>query len=108
LNVKKWLASNGFEVEHLAASKNGDGGVDIQAFKGEEHLLVQCKYWRKERLGPAIVREMIGVLQTFPVGAKGVVVTSTKLTEGAKKLAIENGIQFIENVDFKKEISMGV
>ena len=104
LNVKKWLAANGYEVEHLAASKNGDGGVDIQAFKGDEHLLVQCKYRRKTKIGPAVVREMMGVLQTFPEGAKGVIVTSSELTEGSKNLALENGIQFIENVDFTKQI----
>ena len=104
LNVKKWLAANGYEVEHLAASKNGDGGVDIQAFKGDEHLLVQCKYRQKARIGPAIIREMMGVLQTFPEGAKGVIVTSSKLTEGSRNLALANDIQFIENADFAKEI----
>jgi hypothetical protein len=105
LNVKKWLTANGYEVEHLAASKNGDGGVDIQAFKGDEHLLVQCKYRQKTRIGPGIIREMMGVLQTFPKGAKAVIVTSSELTPGSRNLALENGIQFIENVDFAKGLS---
>jgi hypothetical protein len=100
LNVKNWLHANGFEVEHIAASRHGDGGVDIQAFKGDEHLLVQCKYWQKDRIGPNVIREMLGTLQTFPKGAGGVIITSTELTEGAKKMAIENGIQYIENADF--------
>ena len=105
MNVKKWLTANGYEVEHLAASKNGDGGVDIQAFKGNEHLLVQCKYRQKTRIGPAIIREAMGVLQTFPKGAKGVIVTSAELTPGLRSLAVENGIQVIENVDFAKGLS---
>ena len=105
LNVKNWLASNGFEVEHLAASRIGDGGVDIQAYRDDEHLLVQCKHWQKEKIGPRIIREMLGTLQTFPEGAHGVIITSTHLTDGAKRLAIQNGIQFIENVDFSERIA---
>jgi hypothetical protein len=105
LNVKNWLASNGFEVEHLAASRIGDGGVDIQAYRDDEHLLVQCKHWQKDKIGPRIIREMLGTLQTFPEGAHGVIITSTHLTDGAKRLAIQNGIQFIENVNFSERLS---
>jgi len=104
LNVMHWLAFNGFEVEHLAASRLGDGGVDLQAYRNNEHLLVQCKHWQKEKIGPRIIREMLGTLQTFPEGARGVIITSTYLTEGAKRLAIQNGIQFIQNVDFSNTI----
>lgn len=93
LNVKNWLATNGFEVEHLAANKRGDGGVDIQAYKGSEHLLIQCKNWQVAKIGPSVIRELMGTLQTFPAGARGVIVTSTELTEGAKKLAMENKIE---------------
>ena len=99
LNVKNWLATNGFDVAHIAGNKHGDGGVDIQAHKGAEHLLVQCKYWQA-RIGPNVVRELMGTLQTFPKGARGVIVTSSELTGGAKKLATENKIQYIERADF--------
>ena len=77
----------------------------IQAYRDDEHLLVQCKHWQKEKIGPHIIREMLGTLQTFPEGAHGVIITSTHLTESAKRLAIQNGIQFIENVDFSQRIS---
>lgn len=100
LRVREWLASNGFHVEHLAASRNGDGGVDIQASKGNEHLLIQCKYWHGQNVGPNVIREMLGTLQTFPSGSKGVVITSSELTSAAKDLAIQHGIQFIERVNF--------
>ncbi len=100
LRVREWLATNGFQVGHLAASRNGDGGVDIQASKGSEHLLVQCKYWHRQNVGPNVVREMLGTLQTFPPGSKGVVVTSSELTSAAKDLAIQHGIQFVERVNF--------
>jgi Holliday junction resolvase len=108
LNVKNWLSSYGYEVEHMAANRHGDGGVDIQAYKEGEHLLVQCKYWQTEKIGPKVIREMLGTLQTFPKGARGVIVTSTELTEGARIKAIDNGIQFIENADFSAELTRKV
>ena len=106
VNVKDWLTSNGFMVEHLAASRVGDGGVDIQAYRDDEHLLIQCKHWQKERIGPRIIRELLGTLQSFPQGARGVIITSTELTAGAKHLAMEKGIQFIESIDFSTSIIM--
>ncbi|MDD5223186.1 MAG: restriction endonuclease [bacterium] len=107
-NVKGWLLKNGYVVDHIAASRNGDGGVDIQASKGEEFLLIQCKYWHDRKVGPNIIRELIGTLQTFPKGSRGVVITSTEITPKAKELAIENKIQFIERVSFSEDISVTV
>jgi HJR/Mrr/RecB family endonuclease len=49
-------------------------------------------------------REMLGVLQTFPPGSKSVIVTSSELTSGARELAVEHGIQFIERVNFSAGI----
>ncbi len=100
INVKIWLSANGFETDHIAGSRDGDGGVDIQASREDEHLLVQCKYWRKQKVGPKTIREMLGTLQTFPNGSKGVIVTCAELTRGAKDLAVEKGIQFIERANF--------
>jgi len=100
LNVKQWLSSNGYEVVHLAGSRNGDGGVDIQALRKDENLLVQCKYRTREKIGPSVIRELLGTLKTFPAGASGVIVTSSELTDGAKQLAVEHNVQFIERADF--------
>ena len=102
-NVKQWLESLGYKADHKAASRNGDGGIDIQASKGSEHLYVQCKYW-KDPVGISVVREMIGTLITYPEGSCGVIVTSSELTIPAKELAIDYGIQFVENVSFEKSI----
>ena len=101
VRVKQWLAQNGYQVEHISANTRADGGVDIQASKGDEYLLVQCKYWHRQKIKPNIIREMIGTLHSFPEGARGVIVTSSMLTGGAKELAIQNQIQFIEMVNFK-------
>ena len=47
-------------IENVGAG--ADGGVDIRLRKGGESYLVQCKNWRKQRIGVATVREMFGVL----------------------------------------------
>jgi HJR/Mrr/RecB family endonuclease len=67
--------------------------------------LIQCKYWHTEKIGPSVVREMLGSLQTFPSGSRGVIVTSTELSEPARDLAIKHGIQFIEQVNLDKNIT---
>ena len=102
-NAKQWLEGHGFKVDHASASRNGDGGVDLQASKGTENLLIQCKYW-KNPVGLNVVREMIGTLITYPAGSHGVILTSSELTIPAKELAIEHHIQFVENVSFEKPI----
>ena len=102
--MKKWLTTSGYDVVHISGNKNGDGGVDIQASRDDEHLLVQCKYWLTEKVGPNIVREMMGTLKTYPEGSRGVIVTANELTEGARTLAIDNGIQFIERANFSNKI----
>jgi HJR/Mrr/RecB family endonuclease len=47
---------------------------------------------------------MLGTLQTFPLGSKGAIVTSSELTSAAKELVIQHGIQFIERVNFAEGI----
>ncbi len=103
-NTASWLNEMGYVVEHLAGSRNGDRGVDIQAHKGSEVLLVQCKYWRTKKVGPDVIRELVGTVQGFPEGAKGVLISSTELTSGAQKLAQNMGIEYIQNVDFQKPL----
>ena len=102
-----WLKANGYEIENIAGSRRGDGGVDIQAKKGGKWLLVQCKYWsEKHPVGPAVVRELLGSLATFPQGASGLLVTSSRVTDVARNLCLENSIRFYEVVDFSREITL--
>ena len=102
-SVKQWLEGHGFKVDHVSASRNGDGGIDIQASKGFENLLIQCKYW-KNPVGLNVVREMMGTLITFPAASRGVIITSSELTIPAKELAVDHNIMFVENVCFDKAI----
>lgn len=107
-NVKQWLESKGYKTDYKAASRNGDGGIDIQASKGSENLLVQCKYW-KDPVGVSVIREMIGTLITYPEGSKkGVIVTSSELTIPAIELAMQHDIQIVQNVSFEKPIDIEI
>lgn len=60
------LVAEAFRRDGYAVNENAyggaDGGVDIRLRKGGESYLVQCKNWRKQRIGVATVREMFGVL----------------------------------------------
>jgi restriction endonuclease Mrr len=93
-------------VEHIAGNKHGDGGVDIQAKRGAEFLLVQCKHWSPDRaILPNTVRELLGSLSTFPAGALGVIVTFSRLSAGARDLCEQQEIQYIESVNFQQDLN---
>lgn len=59
--VAEAFRRDGFTVVENADA-GADGGVDIRLRKSGERYLVQCKNWRKQRIGVATVREMFGVL----------------------------------------------
>ncbi len=77
----------GYQTE-LTPSQ-GDGGRDIIARRNEpgrrETLYVECKRY-EAKVGVEIVRRLIGVIST-ELANKGVVVTSSDFTLGARRLA---------------------
>lgn len=112
LDVKDLLESLGFQTEHASATKQGDDGVDVFATRKRqgvlEHWLVQCKcYSPKNTVGPKIVRELIGSIADEKEGIepRGMIVTTSSLTSGAKKLAEKHGIQWIEGEPFQSMLS---
>ncbi|MGO9022499.1 MAG: restriction endonuclease [Syntrophobacteraceae bacterium] len=72
-----------------------DGGVDLILRKNGEHILVQCKNWRMDKIGVKVVRELYGV-----VGAEGasggVVICSGEFTQEARDFARGKPIELIE------------
>lgn len=91
-DVAAVMARMGFEVDHVAASRTGDEGVDVFAEnrKTDEAWAIQCKCYAPERkIGPAVVRELIGALATYPSGTKGMIVTTSSFSSGAVSLARE-------------------
>lgn len=86
----------GYKVDHVASAKNGDEGVDVFAEdpKRNEFWAIQCKcYAPKRKIGPAVVRELIGALAGYPIGTRGMLVTTSGYSGGAIELARNSGIE---------------
>lgn len=102
-DVAAALSQMGLKVVHQAASRNGDGGVDIYAYdEGEDCAwAVQCKcYAPARKVGPDVVRELAGSLHRYPAGTRGLIVTTSAFTpnamEESRALNVKtvNGLQF--------------
>lgn len=88
--VGEFFRRKGFSVEHRGG-RLPDGGVDLAARIGDDCYLVQCKHWRVQRVGVAVVREICNVAAAE--GAAGVfVVTSGSFTDEARRFVAENRI----------------
>jgi restriction system protein len=72
-----------------------DGGIDLVLRKGGEKIYVQCKQWKKRRVGVKPIRELYGVIVAG--GAKGgFFVASGDYSEEARAFAKRTGIQLID------------
>ena len=79
-----------------------DGGVDLILRKNGEHLLVQCKNWRRD-IGVKIVRELYGVVAAK--GATGgIVICSGTFTREARDFARGKPMELIEGTALARMI----
>lgn len=104
-DVRALMDALGFEVEHVAASRHGDHGVDVLARKGhdldEVTWVIQCKCnGPKNKVGPRVIRELAGALHAHPRGTRGMVVTTSKFTSGARTLAATENIRLMDGEEF--------
>lgn len=84
----------GFAVAETGAD-GPDGGIDVVLTKESERYFVQCKHWRAQRVGVAIVRELYGVMAAQgAVG--GFVVTSGNFSKEAQDFAEGRNIELID------------
>jgi restriction system protein len=92
------LVAEGFRHRGFDVTERGgagpDGGVDLALARGHERFLVQCKQWRAQQVGVAVVRELYGVMAANHV-AGGYVVTSGSFTKDAKEFAAGRNIELI-------------
>ena len=51
----------GYSVEETGLG-GADGGIDLRLRRDGQLHIVQCKQWRRERVGVSVVREMFGLL----------------------------------------------
>jgi restriction system protein len=93
------LVGEGFRHRGFAVTERGgagpDGGVDLALARGHERFLVQCKQWRAQQVGVAVVRELYGVMAAERV-AGGYVVTSGSFTKDAKAFAAGRNIELMD------------
>lgn len=75
----------GYVVEHTGTD-GPDGGIDIRIQKGSIRSIVQCKLWKRQQVGVAIVREMFGLLHSEKVDS-AIVVTSSSFSPDASEFA---------------------
>ena len=98
------FAKLGFES--IVTKQSGDGGVDVVAvnngviFRGK--YLVQCKRYRtSNKVSRPEVTAFFGRVASEP-GAKGIFVTSSSFTRGAKEFAQSNGINLIDGEELER------
>lgn len=91
----------GYERTHVTGKHgefNGDGGVDIEMYKDNEKIYVQCKRWSWGFKGPTlpvhIVRELGGCLLRDGV-KKGIVITTLDIDETDRREAQKMNIELI-------------
>lgn len=84
----------GYAVEHTGTD-GPDGGIDIRLQKGKSRVIVQCKHWKRQQVGVAIVREMFGLLHSEKADAV-FIVTSGSFTDDAFGFASRNDIRLID------------
>lgn len=82
LFIEYVFRKNGYKAQ--VRSGNQDGGVDVDAKKWTEKIVVQCKKWSWEKVGVEKLREFYGVINMAWV-TKGIFVTTSELTEAAQK-----------------------
>lgn len=100
----------GYTVEHASASKRGDQGIDVFATKGDDldvvNWVIQCKCYRPNRkVGPGIVRDLVGALTEHPHGTRGMIVTTSSFTRGAREDAERHNIRTMDGAEFCERIS---
>lgn len=88
--VGEFFRRKGFAVEQRGG-RLPEGGVDLVASIGDDRYLVQCKHWRVQRVGVAVVRDLCRIAETE--GAAGIfVVTSGTFTDEARRFVEQNRI----------------
>lgn len=83
--VKALFMKEGYKIKERGGAQ-ADGGVDLEAYKNKEKVIVQCKQWKSNKVGVSIVREMFGVM-IHEKAQKVYIITCGSFTKDAKEFA---------------------
>lgn len=95
----EFYRQQGYSVKQKL-SHGSDGGIDIKLTKDGKVSLVQCKHWKKQKVGVKVLRELYGVLLDSRAD-KMIVITSGEFTLDAQQFAqhkefdLINGVQLV-------------
>ena len=84
----------GYQVEQRGGAQ-ADGGIDLLLWKDGNRYCVQCKHWRAQQVGVAVVRELYGVMASEQIPC-GIIVTSGRITEAANDFARGKWLELID------------
>jgi Restriction endonuclease len=105
------LQARGMRVVHQAATRDGDGGVDLFAVDQQGGAwVVQCKCWSPSRpVGPDVVRELVGATAAAARGSdkpvRGMIITTSRLTSGAVSEALANQFTWLDAQALARELA---
>ncbi|WP_278667739.1 restriction endonuclease [Acidithiobacillus ferriphilus] len=93
------LENNGWSTQ--VTSRSSDYGADIIATKGSVRIVVQCKQWSGS-VGVKAVQEVHTAISYYNAN-KAIVITTSKYTHAAKKLAASTGVSLLTHEDLAKD-----
>lgn len=92
----------GYRVRRKGGA-NPDGGIDLELFRGNERIGVQCKHWKRGEVGVKEVREFAGALLDAGIQA-GILVGTGGFTAPARDFASRNRIELCGESDLAQKI----
>lgn len=101
--------TNGYSVKYYGATKGmEDLGRDLIVNNGNEFIVIQCKYWNKNKIiHEKHIFQLYGTMFALSLETNkpvsGLFITSAVLSDTAKLYAEKLNIKFEENVDFDKD-----
>ena len=90
--VAEYLAGQGYRKVKVT-QQSGDYGVDVIAQNGKDKYAVQCKYYSSP-VGVEAVQQVVGGMAHYGC-TRAMVVSNNQFTKPAIKLAYENGVTLI-------------
>jgi len=99
--ISEAFREKGYQVTETADGP--DGGVDLVLMKGGKKFFVQCKHWKKTKVGVKEVRELNGIVAAKSAYG-GILVTSGTFTSEALEFAEVCHIELIDGKELNQLI----